>query len=63
MNLLLTLLKLSQQQIDEFGGSIPHEARVMMNPGKNFDGWWNVVSNLFYLILLNRNRKLKTFLL
>ncbi|CAH1771134.1 15084_t:CDS:1, partial [Entrophospora sp. SA101] len=35
-------LKLNQQQIDEFGESIPHEARVMMNPGKNFDGWWNV---------------------
>ncbi|CAJ0851620.1 10854_t:CDS:2, partial [Entrophospora sp. SA101] len=23
----------------EFGESVPHEARVMMNPGKNFDGW------------------------
>jgi hypothetical protein len=35
-------LKLNQQQIYEFGESVPHEARVMMNPGKNFDGRWNV---------------------
>ena len=35
-------LKLNQQQIDKFGDSIPHEARIMINPGKNYDGWWNI---------------------
>ena len=32
-------LKLNENNVDE---TIPHEARVTINPGKNFDGWWNV---------------------
>ncbi|GES72956.1 hypothetical protein RCL_jg15606.t1 [Rhizophagus clarus] len=32
-------LKLSSDVVDD---GIPHEARVIINPGKNFDGWWNI---------------------
>ncbi|PKK56901.1 hypothetical protein RhiirC2_799081, partial [Rhizophagus irregularis] len=32
-------LKLNEDDIDD---TIPHEARVIINPGKNFDGWWNI---------------------
>ncbi|CAB4391219.1 unnamed protein product [Rhizophagus irregularis] len=32
-------LKLSDDDMDD---SIPHEARVIINPGKNFDEWWNI---------------------
>ncbi|GBC51645.2 hypothetical protein GLOIN_2v1787970 [Rhizophagus irregularis DAOM 181602=DAOM 197198] len=32
-------LKLNDDDMDD---SIPHEARVIINPGKNFDGWWNI---------------------
>ncbi|RGB27634.1 hypothetical protein C1646_768870 [Rhizophagus diaphanus] len=32
-------LKLSEDDVDD---RIPHEARVIINPGKNFDGWWNI---------------------
>ena len=35
-------LKLNDNQINEVGDSMYHEARVMINPGKNFDGWWNI---------------------
>ena len=35
-------LKLSNEQIEAFGNSIPHEACVIMYPGKNQDGWWNL---------------------
>ena len=27
---------------NDLDDTIPHEARVIINPGKNFDGWWNV---------------------
>ncbi|CAG8748301.1 6495_t:CDS:2, partial [Funneliformis caledonium] len=32
-------LKLDEKEIDD---TIPNKAHVMINPGKNFDGWWNV---------------------
>src|SRR3954470_8707693 len=32
-------LKLSESDIDNI---IPHEACVIINPRKNFDGWWNI---------------------
>ncbi|PKY59599.1 hypothetical protein RhiirA4_430523 [Rhizophagus irregularis] len=35
-------LKLNNDQIKEVGNSMYHEARVIINPGKNFDGWWNI---------------------
>jgi hypothetical protein len=31
-----------EQKILESANNIPHEARVMMNPGINNDGWWNI---------------------
>ncbi|RIA82539.1 hypothetical protein C1645_835213 [Glomus cerebriforme] len=31
-----------EQRLSEIGDRIPHEARVIMNPGKNHDGWWTV---------------------
>jgi len=31
-----------EQKLSEVGNRIPHEARVIMNPGKNNDGWWTV---------------------
>ena len=31
-----------EQRLSEIGDKIPHEARVIMNPGKNHDGWWTV---------------------
>ncbi|RGB33946.1 hypothetical protein C1646_787910 [Rhizophagus diaphanus] len=35
-------LKLNDDQIKEVGDSIHHEACVIINPGKNFDGWWDI---------------------
>lgn len=35
-------LKLSDEQCAVVGNEFPSEARVMMHPGKNFDGFWNV---------------------
>ena len=32
-------LKLNEDDIDD---TISNEARVTINPGKNFDGWWNI---------------------
>ena len=32
-------LKLNENDLDD---TIPHEARVIINPGKNFDGWWDI---------------------
>jgi len=31
-----------EQRLSEIGNKILHEARVIMNPGKNHDGWWTV---------------------
>jgi hypothetical protein len=33
-------LKLNEEEIND--DKIPNEARVIINPGKNFDGWWNI---------------------
>src|SRR4051812_49198488 len=32
-------LKLSENDLDD---TISHKTRVIINPGKNFDGWWNI---------------------
>ena len=41
-------LKINEEEIDN---TIPSEARVIIHPGKNFDGWWNVdqlIDQVFY---------------
>jgi hypothetical protein len=48
-------LKLSNEQIEAFGNSIPHEACVIMYPGKNQDGWWNL-QQLIAQVRLQRMR-------
>ena len=35
-------LKLNEEQIKTVNESFPYEARVMINPEKNHDGYWNV---------------------
>ncbi|CAG8742762.1 17712_t:CDS:2 [Rhizophagus irregularis] len=36
-------LQLSEEQkLSEVANNIPYEARVIMNPETNYDGWWNV---------------------
>ena len=35
-------LKLNDEQIKSVDDSFPHEARVMIHSGKNYDGYWNV---------------------
>jgi len=35
-------LKLSEDQKLEVGNNMPHEARIIISPGKNNDGWWNL---------------------
>jgi hypothetical protein len=35
-------LKLNEEQIKTVDENFPHEARVMIHPGKNHDGYWNV---------------------
>lgn len=35
-------LKLNDEQINEVDENFPHEARVIMKPGKNYDGYWNI---------------------
>ena len=50
-------LKLSNEQIEAFGNSIPHEACVIMYPGKNQDGWWNL-QQLIAQVCLQRVRLL-----
>ena len=31
-----------EQKLSENVNNIPYEARVIMNPGINNDGWWNI---------------------
>ena len=35
-------LQLNEEQKSNNLSAIPHEARVIMHPGINNDGWWNV---------------------
>jgi hypothetical protein len=35
-------LKLSEDQCAVVGNDFPTEARVIIYPGKNHDGWWNI---------------------
>ena len=48
-------LKLSNEQIEAYGNSIPHEACVIIYPGKNQDGWWNL-QQLIAQVCLQRMR-------
>src|SRR6266496_4602878 len=50
-------LKLNEDDID---GTIPNEARVIINPEKNFDGWWNVdqlIDQVNYIKITKYNAK------
>ena len=41
-------LKINEEEVDD---TIPSEACVIINPEKNFDGWWNVdqlIDQVFY---------------
>jgi hypothetical protein len=35
-------LRLSEEQKLEVSDNMPHEARIIISPGKNNDGWWNL---------------------
>ena len=45
---------MSENEIDD---TIPNEAHVIINPGKNFDGWWNIdqlIEQVFLHYIINR---------
>jgi hypothetical protein len=42
-------LKLNEDDIDN---TISHEACVIINPGKNFDGWWNIDQLINQIIII-----------
>jgi hypothetical protein len=48
-------LKLNSEQIAGVGENFPHEARVMMNPGKNYDGYWNVDKLIDQVLIFGRS--------
>ena len=55
-------LKLNEEQIKLVDDHFPHEARVIIHPGKNRDGYWNIeqlvkqVIIVFILKIYNNNK-------
>ena len=55
-------LKLNEEQIKLVDDYFPHEARVIIHPGKNCDGYWNIeqlvkqVIIVFILKIYNNNK-------
>jgi hypothetical protein len=47
-------LKLNSEQIDEVGETFPHEARIIMKPGKNYDGYWNADKLIDQVLIFGR---------
>jgi|1185.fasta_scaffold26246_2 hypothetical protein len=52
-------LKLSDEQKLEVGENFPHDAQVIIHPGKNADGWWNLKQLIDQVWKNNINVKIK----